>query len=278
MNIGFINGEYINADEAVIPIDERGHQFGDGVYEVVKIYNSLPFLLDEHLTRLKESASAIQLKLPYSLDDIKKIILEGIKRSELLNAEVYFQVTRGIAPRNHLFPNVSASFTMTIKPARKVSEQSYYKGIKTITTKDERWANCHIKSLNLLPNVLAKQKANNEESYEAILIKDGYVTEGSSTNVFVVKNNTLYTTPLTNNILSGITRKNVLKLAQKLDVEVLEKSFTTEFLISGDEAFLTSTTVEVLPIRSVNNKVILNGDPGPITKLLHESFRQLYAE
>ncbi|MFE4523094.1 D-amino-acid transaminase [Cytobacillus firmus] len=276
MSVGFINGEFMDIHKAVIPIEERGHQFGDGIYEVIKIIDSNPILLDEHLIRLKNSASFILLELPYTINEIKGIMMEGIQQSGVKNAEVYVQITRGISPRNHLFPDVSPSFTMTVKPSREIPDQYYIQGISTITLRDERWANCHVKSLNLLPNVMAKQIAANSGCFEAILVRDGKVTEGSSTNVFAVNNGIIYTTPLTSNILPGITRQAVLQTAKYLQMEYIEEDFTPEFLKEADEAFLTSTSVDIIPIRSVDGDLIGNGNPGRITRELHQVFQKLY--
>lgn len=274
MEIGFINGEFIDISKPVIPIQERGHQFGDGVYEVVRVYQSTPVLLDEHLERLEKSAQAIQLSLPYSIAEIKKLITEGLNRSGIQEAEVYFQVTRGIADRNHLFPDVKPSFTMTIRPVRTIPDELYSTGIKVMTVEDERWANCYIKSLNLLPNILAKQLANNHGNYEAIFINSGFVKEGSSTNVFVVKNNIIYTAPATKGILNGITRQTIIKLASKLDIEVREEHFSLDFFQDADEAFITSTIIELLPISHVN-KVSIQQVNGPITRVLHDAYQEL---
>lgn len=273
MEIGFINGNFIDITEPVIPIQERGHQFGDGVYEVVRVYQSVPFLLDEHLQRLSRSAKAIQLKLPYSLTEMKKIILEGISRSQLKEAEVYFQITRGIAGRNHLFPSVSPSFTMTIRPIRAVASEYYEIGAKVITAEDVRWANCYIKSLNLLPNILAKQTATNEGSFEAVFMKENYITEGSSTNVFIIKDNVLYTTPEHRGILSGITRQTIINLALQNNIEIREEFCTLDFFKNADEAFLTSTLIEVLPIKQIDDYKLANEVPGPVTRLLHASYQ-----
>ncbi|MFC4324267.1 D-amino-acid transaminase [Litchfieldia salsa] len=275
MNIGFFNGEFIDINKAVIPIDERGHQFGDGVYEVVKTYHSVPLLLDEHLERFEKSATAIHIRLPYKKAELKSIIVEGIERAGLENAEVYFQVTRGIAPRNHLFPDVPPSFTLTVKPARKIAERNYESGVQTIIVEDDRWAKCHIKSLNLLPNILAKQNAVNSGNFEAIYEKDGFIAEGTSSNVFVVKNAVLYTTPLTSNILPGITREAILQIAKEEGIESKEERFTKDFLMNADEAFISSTSVEVLPIRTVDGQIIGSGNPGEMTKKLHQLFKGL---
>lgn len=277
MSIGFINGKFIPIDQEVVPIEERGHQFGDGIYEVISVYRGRPFMMTEHLQRLEKSAAAIQLTLNDSIDKLEQTILEGIKRSNLSDAEVYLQVTRGISPRQHLFPEVPASTTMTIRPARTISESYRTNGASAILMDDERWANCYIKSLNLLPNILAKQAASSAKCFEAILVKDGYVTEGSSTNVFVVKDSIVYTTPLSKKILHGVTRSAVLALAKELDIQVREEHMTPEFLKAGDGAFITSTTAEIMPICTVDGKQIGRGKPEPITVKLQEAYRQLYS-
>lgn len=271
MEVGYVNGKFINIDERVIPIQERGHQFGDGIYEVVRVYNFIPFLLDEHLERLIRSAKAIKLKLPYTLIEMKDIINEGIRKSELGDAEVYFQVTRGIADRNHSFPNVNPSFTMTVRPVREISNVHYKNGVKVATTEDIRWAHCYIKSLNLLPNILAKQEAVDNGCYEAVFVKQGNVIEGSSTNVFAVKNGVLYTTPITKGILPGITRQMIINLAKGNNIPVKEEFYTLEFLKNADEAFITSTIAEVLPVQQVDKSVI--GTPGSSTLKLQKLYK-----
>lgn len=277
MTVGFINGKFISVEELVLPIDERGHNFGDGVYEVIRVYRGKPFLLDEHLERLANSAREIRLDLPYSLEGIKGFIHEGIERSGLKEVQVYLQVTRGIATRQHLFPHVPPSITMTFRPASSVPDEYREKGVTAISLPDERWANCYIKSLNLLPNILAKQKAHDAGSFEAILVRDGYVTEGSSTNVFMVKNGVVVTPPLTKHILPGITRMALLGLMDSLATPYEERQFTLEELKQADEVFITSTTIEIVPVVKLDDSSIGTGVPGPITKRLAEEFKSLYA-
>jgi D-alanine transaminase len=276
MEIGFINGTFIPINKEVVPIDERGHQFGDGVYEVIRVYHSQPFMLHEHLQRLENSATAIKIKINYSISELEQFIIEGIKKSELSDAEVYIQVTRGMARRNHLFPDVSPSTSMTIRPARNIPKEQRENGIRVMLMPDERWQNCYIKSLNLLPNILAKQEAVLAGCAEAILVRDGFVTEGSSSNIYVIKEHILYTTPLSKHILHGITRQAVLALASKIGISVVEKEMTPEFLKEGDEAFITSTSIEVLPIIAVDEHIIGIGKPGAITLKLQEWYSYLY--
>lgn len=277
MSIGFINGEFVPIDQLVIPIEERGHQFGDGVYEVIRVYRGKPFMLAEHLERLKQSAEAIRIKPRYSYEQIGEFILQGIEKSGLAgqDAQVYLQITRGIAPRQHLFPDVPSSLTMTIRPATILPAPLREKGATAMCLPDERWANCYIKTLNLLPNVLAKQKAHEAGFYEAIFYKDGYVTEGSSSNVFMVKDGKIYTTPLTREILNGITRQVVLNLANALSIPLEEKHVTVEELKEADEVFITNTVAEILPVVQVDEVTIGTGKPGVITNKLYEEFKKL---
>jgi D-alanine transaminase len=274
MEIAYYKDKFLTEiDETVVPIQERGHQFGDGIYEVVRVYDKKPFMLDEHLDRFEKSAEAILLKLPYSREQLIDIITQGIERSQEDSVDVYFHVTRGIAPRLHFFPDVPAVFSMTIKPSRQFDPLKKQNGVSVILLEDERWSNCYIKSLNLLPNVLAKQLAVNSGSEEAILVKNGYVTEGSSSNIFVIKNDKLYTTPATKGILHGITRKAVFHLAETHKISINEENFTPDFLKSADEAFITSTTAEILPIHTVDQRSLPTHFT--ITHQLQASFRSL---
>lgn len=274
MEIAFYNGEFLSEiDEKVIPIQERGHQFGDGIYEVIRVYNNKPFMLEEHLDRFEKSANAIHLKLPYARQELIDIINQGIERSNEKSVDVYFQVTRGIAPRLHFFPDTKAVFAMTIKPSRYVDSSKKENGVAVLLMEDERWKNCYIKSLNLLPNVLAKHEAASNGCDEAILIKDGYITEGSSSNIFVIKNGAMYTTPATKGILHGITRLAVIQLADKLNLEVKEEHFDEKFLINSDEAFITSTTQEILPINKVDDHKLPTHYT--ITRMLQNEFHKL---
>lgn len=275
MSIGYINGKFISLDELVIPIDERGHQFGDGVYEVIRVYNGKPFMLDEHINRLINSSNAIKLPITKSSDEFKKLIIEAVEKSQLKDCNVYLQITRGITTRQHLFPNVPVSISMTVRPAKSISDEIREKGDKAIFHEDERWANCYIKSLNLLPNILAKQVAFEAGCFEAILVKEGFVTEGTSSNVFIVKDGKVYTTPLSKQILPGITRMAVNNVSNRLNIDFIEKHFSPDELLATDELFITSTTSEILPIVKVNDQVIGNGKPGTITNQLYKKFMEV---
>lgn len=274
MELGYVNGKFVSLDEKVIPIDERGHQFGDGVYEVIRFYGGKPFMLAEHLERLMKSAKAIRLPVTQSADDFRQIISTAVEKSGLSDCYVYLQITRGIAKRNHLFPDVPVSVTMTVREATPLAAEVREKGVSAITREDERWANCYIKSLNLLPNILAKQEAHDAGAFEAILIRDGVVTEGSSSNVFIVKNGTVITPPLSKHILAGITRMAVLNILKETGIPYEEKNFSEKELLGADEVFITSTTSEVLPVVSINGLPVGSGKPGELTKRIYKEFQK----
>lgn len=275
MSVAYFNGTFVDSNDPLVPIDERGHQFGDGVYELIRIYNSKPFMLEEHLDRLYMSAKAIALPFDQERESFKEIIFQLIERSGLDNLDVYMQITRGMAPRNHLFPDAPVSISMTAKPFRSIPPELREKGAKAILHPDERWMNCYIKSLNLLPNILAKQEAHKAGCLEAILHRDGKLTEGTSTNVYVIKDSRIQTTPLSRHILAGITRMAVQKIAMEAAIPFEEKHVDIEELYEADEVFITSTTNEVMPIVQVGDKLIGDGQPGPMTRLLQRHFQEL---
>ncbi|USG67010.1 D-amino-acid transaminase [Brevibacillus ruminantium] len=274
MSVAYFNGRFVDSRDPVVPIDERGHQFGDGVYEVIRIYNNKPFMLEEHLDRLYMSAEAIALPFREARESFKAVIFELISRSNLTDLDVYVQITRGMAARNHLFPDCPVSISMTAKPFRSISAELREKGAKTILHPDERWTNCYIKSLNLLPNILAKQKAHEQGCLEAILHRDGKITEGTSSNVFVVKGGRVQTTPLSRHILAGITRMAVQRVAAELGVDFQEKYVDLQELYEADELFITSTTSEIMPVVQVDGKTIGIGEPGPVTRLLQKHYKK----
>ncbi|MEK4484455.1 D-amino-acid transaminase [Psychrobacillus sp. FSL H8-0484] len=274
MSIGYFNGEFIPVDKAVILIDERGHQFGDGVYEVIRVYNRKPFMLKEHIQRLLSSASSIKLNVNKSLEDIEDIITKAIENTDMFDFDIYFQMTRGIATRKHLFPDTPVSISMTVRPMKVMEDTVRKMGVNAIFHEDERWLNCHIKSLNLLPNILAKQTAHESGCYEAILIRNGFVTEGTSSNVYIIIDKKIYTTPLSKQILPGITRAAVKKIASLLQIDFIEKHITSTELLQADEVFITSTTNEILPIVNVDGTKINDGYSGELSLALYEKFKQ----
>lgn len=267
--------DFIHRDNLKYPFEERGLQFGDGVYEVIRIYNGTYYLFEEHVNRLFRSAEAVKIESLFTKEELKKLLLDLLKRNEMTaDGKVYLQLTRGSAPRDHVFPeNVSANFYAYVQDLPR-NTQNLENGVGTIIQRDVRWENCYIKSLNLLPNVLAKQEAKENGCYEAILHKDGIVTECSSSNAYLVKDGTIYTHSTTKGILHGCVRMAVEKFAHELNIPFIEESFTLEDIKSADELFLTSSTSEVLPIVKVDGNQVGDGKPGKITRLLQKSYEE----
>jgi D-alanine transaminase len=268
-DIAFVNGRFLPWNDARVSIDDRGFQFGDGVYEVVRTYRGAPFELRAHLDRLDRSAKELSLSQPYSRAQWGQWIQQGLSRSGYQEAKVYIQITRGAAPRDHAFPSgIPPTVVMTIRELHPLSPQVRRDGVAACTCEDLRWGRCDIKSLNLLGNVLAREEAKRVGVFEAILVKDGVVTEGSLSNVMAVQGGTIITAPEGPRILSGVTRAVVLALAKKEEIPVEERFLSVHSLDAADEVFLTGTTIEVLGVVRINGRTIGSGQPGPITKTL----------
>jgi D-alanine transaminase len=270
----FINGRFLPMADASVSIDDRGFQFGDGVYEVIRTYGGRPFKLEAHLRRLNRSAECLRLRQPYSIDQWERFIAEGLRLADFPESKIYVQVTRGVAPRDHAYPpDVQPTVLMTIRELHPLSSAVQATGVEAMTVEDIRWGRCDIKSLNLLPNVLARQQAKEAGVFEAILTRNGEVTEGSVSNVVLVLNRTLITAPEGYRILSGVTREVVLALARHERFEVQERYPSREQLYGAGEVFLTGTTVEVLPVVRIDGKPIGSGEAGPVTRDLIKRFR-----
>ncbi|MCM3708838.1 MULTISPECIES: D-amino-acid transaminase [Cytobacillus] len=275
MEYVILNGDLIERSEAKVDIEDRGYQFGDGVYEVIRIYNGKMFTGDEHLERLLESGRKIELNIPYSKDELKQMLIEMIERNNLEQGIVYMQFSRGTSPRNHAYPSAEVSPVLTAytrETTRPIS--SMRNGVKAILIEDIRWLRCDIKSLNLLGNIMAKQKAAQSGCFEAIQHRGDIVTEGSSSNIGIVKDGTLYTHPATNLILNGITRRKINEICRENGITLEETAFTKEDLLAADEVFMSSTSAEVTPIIEIEGKLIGNGSPGPITHKLQKLFEE----
>ncbi len=272
-DIAYLNSEFMKLAEAFVSVEDRGFQFGDGVYEVIRVYDKTPHLLREHIDRLMLSASSIHLDERLSYEEWARIVREGIDRSGYAEAKVYIQITRGVSPRDHRFP-VSAPLTrvMTVREIELDDPQLRESGVPTITVDDIRWNRCDIKSLNLLPNILAKQQATQVGAFEALFVKDGFVYEGSSSTVMVVRDGVLHTPPEGPRILSGITRDWVLSLARTNGIAVVEEPVSVEALLGAQEVLLTGTTIEIMPVVKVDEHQIGDGKPGEIYHRLYQKF------
>ncbi|HZR47544.1 MAG TPA: D-amino-acid transaminase [Candidatus Manganitrophaceae bacterium] len=278
-NIAFVNGKWSPLGAAKVSVEDRGFQFGDGVYELLRTYGGEIFHLEEHLARLEASAKEIEIALPYTARQMEKFIRLGCRKSGYADSKVYIQVTRGAAPRLHSFPsNVRPTVVMTFRRFEPLPEKLRREGVAVISLDDIRWGRCHVKSLNLLPNVMAREQALRAGAFEAIFIRNGKVTEGAGSNVFAVVGKKVITPPAGPYILSGITREVVLQVGKKEGLEMIEKELKLPTLYAADELFLTGTTVEVLPIVKLNGKAIGAGMPGKITQFLSDAFRRSVAE
>ncbi len=275
-NVAFINGAFVPLAEAKVSIEDRGFQFGDGVYEVIRTYKGRPFSLDAHLARLDRSAAALELTQPYSRAEWTRHVLEGVKRAAYPEAKVYIQITRGVAPRDHAYSDdATPTVVMTIREFHPLDRSVQATGVEAMTTEDIRWGRCDIKSVNLLANVLARQQVKQAQVFEAILVNEGLVTEGAVSNVMVVQGGMVVTAPEGPRILSGVTRAVVLDLALKGGLPIQERFVSRAALYQADEVFLTGTTVEVLAVIRIDGKIIGDGRPGPITQRLAASFTSL---
>ncbi len=267
----YVNGCFQRHNSASVSIEDRGFQFADGVYEVVGVHNGKLFDLDDHFIRLERSLSELQIPMPMSRKALA-ILFERVRRKNLIdNGAVYLQVTRGVAPRNHLFPlNCRPSVILTALRREAYDKSKVLQGTRVITLPDTRWKRCDIKTISLLPNVLSKQEAYNQGAAEAWLIDDeGMVTEGTSSNAWIVTSEgELITRYLSNEILGGITRKALLKIAGTGKLKITERAFSKEDAYKAKEAFLTSTGIFVRPVVQIDDHQIGEGQAGKLTREL----------
>lgn len=271
----YLNGRLVPPSEALIPVNDRGFLFGDGVYEALRSYRGRIWCLQRHLNRLARSLAEVDMAY-VDVTAIGRAIEETYAISGLPDALIYLQITRGVAPRAHHYTaGMKPTVLITVRDITEAVGQVDPEGMTAITAPDLRWRRCDIKSVNLLPNILAKTKAHEAGAYEAILVHpDGYVTEGSSTSVFWVRGGTVCTTPLGPEILPSITRGLVIEICHDEGLPLIEERYPAEKFRRADEIFLASTTPEVCPIILLDGKRVGDGTAGPITKLLREAFRR----
>lgn len=274
-NTIYLNGDFIPYDQAKLGIEDRGFLFADGVYEVISIYRQVPFKFEEHFIRLKNSVDSLDINFS-DYDKLKKDAEKLIAESGYTDAKLYIQISRGEAPRTHSYPDgMVPTVMMKVSELKGNPEKYYQKGVKAITLPDERWSRCHIKSVALLPNILAKKKAKTNGAYEAIQIRNGFVTDGTSSNVFIVKDEKIITPPPTNYLLNGITRRVVLGQAEKLGFTITEGNISLDQLLDADEVFLTGTTTEIMSVVNIDGKTIGSGQPGRFTEELYRDYQGL---
>ena len=279
----YLNGSYLSNSEAKVSVADRGFVFGDGIYEVTRVVNGRFIFEDGHLQRLQKGLAGLRIEVNHSIiEEIPLISRELIRRNGLENGEagVYLQITRGEAwPRTHHFPESSVEPTIFLsatpfKPHSKLHEI----GVDTIKVPDVRWSRCNLKTVNLLPNILAKQQAMDAGVNSAIMVRDGVITESPNANIFAVKDGELYTYPESNYILSGITRGAVLTIAKHLGIKVHHLPVREDELYDLDELFFSGTTTDIQPINHVDGKKIGSGKPGDVVKMIQKAYsEQLYS-
>jgi len=278
-NITYIDGKYLNYEDSKIHVNDRGYHFGDAVYEVIVFNKNIFYDFDDHIQRLFKSLKSLEIKFSLSSSSLKIIINNLIRLNKAIIGSVYIQVSRGVAERNHSFHGLNIKPILTIILTKKSNIENNINGVKAITLNDNRWSRPDIKTTQLLPNVLAKTLANKNNAYECIFIDDeGYVTEGSSSNIWALnKENQLITRNLDGKILSGITRNSISLFAKKNNITVVEKKFTQIELYNAKEVFLTSASSFIMPIVQIDDQNINQGLVGNISlelrKLYFDNFK-----
>jgi D-alanine transaminase len=274
----YLNGSFLPKEQALVPVEDRGFIFGDGVYEVWRIVNGQLFEFDRHMARLARGLSELRITPPAEAqpEKIHEVVDRLIAENGLGDGEgtLYLEITRGVAPRAHQFPPAGTAPTVFAMARPFVPpEEQRAKGVSAVTVPDVRWLRCDIKTIQLLANVMAKQAAAERGAFEAILVRDGVVTEGSHANVIAVIGGELRTHPTNHLILPGITRAVVLELARSVGIPVREEPITATELPRVDELFIAGTTADVMPIVRVDDQLIGAGTPGPISQRLQRELR-----
>ncbi len=274
--IAYVNGSYVSAAEAAVHVEDRGYQLGDGVYEVFLVLNGRPCDEEGHLARLDRSLIELSIAPPMSKAALKSVMAAVLRKNRLKNGLLYMQVTRGVAPRNHPFPDPPVHPALVLTARRfdlEKNEAQAAKGVAVITAPDIRWGRVDIKTTGLLPNALAKEKAKRCGALEAWLIRDGKVTEGAASNAWIVtRAGELVTHPLSHDILGGVTRATVLACAEGLQIKVRERAFTAKEAASAAECFLTSAGNLVMPVVRIDETPVGDGAPGPVTRRLRDAY------
>lgn len=270
----YLNGKFLPIEQATVPVLDRGFIFGDGVYEVIPVYSRKPFRLSEHLSRLQHSLDGIRLQNPHTEEQWTDLIERTIEQNDGDDQYLYLHITRGVAKRDHAFPR-GATPTVFImsNPLVTPPGELLISGVSAVTARDNRWGRCDIKAISLLPNILLRQLAVDAQTMEAILLRDGLLTEGAASNIFVVKDDLLLTPPKDHRILPGITYDVVLELAEIHGIPHSVRDVSESELRTAQEIMLTSSTKEVLPITRLDGQPVGNGVPGPVFQRLDRLYQ-----
>jgi len=275
-DIGFLNGQFSLLENIRLSPEDRGFLFGDGVYEVIRAYRGTPAFWEDHFNRLLRSAGAIKLPLPFDQMTFRDILYDGIRQSDYSEVKIYIQLTRGVAPRDHIFPSpCNPTVFLSFREMAKLSLDFQMNGVSVIALPDLRWGRCDIKSLNLLPNVLAKQQAKEAGVFEAIFMRENLVMEGATSNLFMIRHGVISTPLINHQVLAGVTQLHVMQVAKDLGKTIECRPISLEELMAADEVFLTGTTIEILPVVSIDGFMINQGKPGILTQELQRNFASL---
>ncbi len=262
-----------------ISVEDRGFQFGDGLYEVISVYAGKIFALDDHLARLQASAAGIRMKLPHTLSGLRCVLRELVRRSGTYDGILYLQLTRGACPRQHVIPRRGIRPTFLAYTRAMKTGSVRQRGLRAITVPEIRWGKCIVKSVNLLPNILARDEAVRRGADEAIFVRsDGTVVEGAATNVFIVKNGVIYTSPEQEGMLSGVTRKRVIQLARKARLKLAQVRFKVARMKKADEVFVSGTITELAPVTRIDGMRIGDGRLGSVTARLQVLFDEMVSK
>jgi D-alanine transaminase len=277
--IAYVNGRFVPHGEAMVHIEDRGYQFGDAIYEVWALFDGKLADAEGHFARLERSLGELSIEMPMSRAALTLVLKEAVRRNRVRDGLLYLQVSRGVAPRDHAFPNppVRPAVVMTVSATdRAAAEARAAKGVSVVTAPENRWGRCDIKTVNLIPNALAKQKARAAGAVEAWFVDElGFVTEGASSSAWIVDSEGRLRTRDTNaNILRGVTRSSLIEVIRRDGLEVDERPFTPAEAIAAKEAFITGAGTLVLPVIAVDGKPVGEGKPGPVAARL----RRLYIE
>ncbi len=272
--IGYYNGRIEPLDTLMIPALDRGFYFGDGVYDFVLVVGGKPFALEDHLDRFERSAALVNIDMPMPREELRATLLDLAERLDTPDKAIYMQLTRGAAPRNHPFPRgAKASLFAFVKPC---PIKDLYKKVKLISTEDRRFRFCHVKTINLLLNVLAAEEEEAAGVHETVFVRDGYVTECAHSNIHILKDGALITHPTDELILPGIARAHMIKQAKKIGIPVIERAFTPDELLSADEVMISSTSGPIIAACELDGKPIGGRDDATLCKLRDAIVAEIY--
>jgi len=274
----FLNGKFLPIEQAMVPVLDRGFIFGDGVYELIPVYSRAPFRMEDHLARLERSLAAVRIRNPYAREKWREIILQLVAQQPWEDQAVYFQVTRGVAKRDHAFPaGVEPTVFVMANPLVNPPRELVEKGGSAVTAVDNRWLRCDIKSISLIGNCLLRQVSADAGAQETILFRDGKLTEASASNVFIVKRGVLLSPPKSNLILPGITYDVVTEIAQAGKIPLEFRDIGEAEVRSADEVWVTSSSKEILAIVALDGKPVADGRPGPLFRRAFQLYQEFKA-